>query len=732
MKAATERHSKSAQAAAVVEQGLQDLAPVTPEKHDTAASLDMGLPPPATAVGRRLTALRTQPVMTRHMMAHVSKPNSKEGPAAAKAHPELDSQAGRGRHARVDVACTAATAGSPPAAGRVLLGGTATAVVGKQRQTAGTETLGTEGQQRDSMQERDEDGAQPAAGAVRVRANRELPMLHAASPTTALSSLFSREVATRRQRAEGPADAAQRHGNSRDRCRGTSVPQGMSACELTMPRRSKRSRGSDPVKRHAILARPQKKQRTEMLPAAGPAEAPASGGARATRLQAEQAHPPASVSPPHHALPQRGELAQEPLLSLAMTCKGSPAASRPRTSVKDRHSTAVEAQRRRTRSQSEACPVKSVVCLPSLHQPGIPASPRAARDTSAACHARHSRLAATNAKISDPATNYVTRGAEAAEQRVTSNRGRSEEAKKAAAPTAAPEAHGLATSCGAGTVPRKRGAIKRELAALLHGSASAPISKDLRSDALPAGLTLRNRCVAGRATAALEPLVAVDPAAAQAPAQPTATETPASLAILWQIKPATAAKHVAAAPPEGLAVLDGPAVGGGQADVAVGTAADAGMATLLTDMQQQNGITAKNGPDTTRLEETAALPEPAEPAGMMNQGNPAPSAVAAAAVQPKALPLQEPSQRASAAPSKKTRPLPLLPAPQPWGGRGLRSMDIAAAAATARGRTLRAVRPDYARLAATEAVAARLPVWPGPQMLVPFFVPKPEVRTRNS
>ena len=727
VKAAPEQHSKPGRAPADVLPYPAQLAPVTPEKHDAPASQDADLPMPVVAAGRRRAASRSQPVGTRCTSAHGTAPTGQNGPAAAEQEPQVSKQAGRRQHALLESARESAAADTTPPARRPpqAMDCEVSAAGAAQLLPGSAEPVSAGRQEHGGRQAPSEPVQQSGAKPVRVVANRELAKLLAAQPALELSSLLTGGVSTRRQCAEGPSNAAALDSSRRDAA--------AKAADRTEPRTpslgSKRQRDLRSVPLRAAPAQPSKKQRTSSNPAAGfvagSSAMPASIDAGAMRLRRKQAEA-SSVRLRHRARPTRGVYTEAPTEHRALT-RSKPSAVLPDTATAARNRTAAAdieagpAGSRRTRSQAKACDVDAASPAPCLQTTGLPSEPRTASNgigirSSSRC------TAAASTETSSIAGTPTTPSKVQPQHRGTRANSRGPAARRAVASGQVSAPHPPATCCEAVAAPLKRVAIKRELALLLRGSGSAGGSSGGRADELPAGLALRNRCVISRTT------VTARSAASQAEQQVhgiTATVRAAKTALLvgspQEDDSTAAAEHIAPEHHLGKRLRDNVAADAARTGVAaadVGTTAPAMLDAVMASQQPENpSARIPKWPEAPTLQQTGIHGhEPNQPAARVSSdrlllaGLGTPSAS-----QPTSMPT-EPRQASSIQATQL--PVPLLPTPPMWGGRGRRSMDVAAAEATARGRTLRAVRPDYARLAATEAAATRLPVCPGPQVQV--------------
>jgi hypothetical protein len=359
-------------------------------------------------------------------------------------------------------------------------------------------------------------------------------------------------------------------------------------------------------------------------------------------------------------------------------------------------------QRRQTRSQLKLCGEIATASMPSAAEenavrPARPAGRRHAIDVASISKGRQDAHSSSSVvALADPAAERHTDLVgfhTASGSRVSAGAGKS----AAQARTEAPSAH----SSAAIAMPKRR-TVKRELAALLVGTNNFKVGSLLSEGGSAVILKLRGRCIPARCAKALGPPV---------------PDAPASVEDVQQnnrITRGVAAGCGSAAPARQtileavIELVDVPAPGAAaahEAAVAAGLEHTAGaLAAALP--AQENCPTSGRQSAVSGQQDEALLPEVAGRATAVAGG----SAVSRST-------LAAPSQRTETVPPASATPArippPLLPAPPRWGSHGQRSMDVAAAAATARGRGLRAVRPDYARLAATEVAATRLPVWPG-------------------
>ena len=719
---ALKNHSEPAQAPAAVQRYPAELAPVTPEKHDTALLHDVDVQLPPASVRTRRAAGQSQPVGTRRLSAHRMACAARNGPMAAEQGLLLARQADCGKHARREAARGTSVAVIMPAVGSrpQPQDRKASAACGAELSPGSAETVNAGGQRhagkRAPSDQVEPSGAEPA----RVVANCELAKLLCTQPAFELSSLLSCGVTTRRQCAADPPDAAASVSSRQDASK--------KAAERTLlqpaVQRSKRCRELHSIMMRGASAQRSKKQRLGLHPAAGlvaeTSRVPACTARRALRPRRKQADPTTTERSRRSARQQRGVLMVDHLEHGASTRSKLSAATAP-TPTSARHSisaaaaatVAGPAESRRTRSQAKACDNNAASVAPSLQTTGLWAE---VPQTASHRVASGSRRSAANS--TDPrsiAAIAATSG------RVWSQRhaaGGSARAEAACGPSEqVTTAHPPATCCEAEPAPPKRVAVKRELALLLRGSGSETVTSGGRADEMPAGLALRNRCVLGRTavvakTAVRHTAQQVEGAPATLDAAKSSTEPGTGS---QQDDSTAAAQHAALERQEGTATRDNVAVDAARAgaEAEAGTLLPAPLNLGLASQQQK-------GPPAVSLEllvgpakQTGAL-EPGNPAAVVSDSHLSASLRAASASQPDGVLMQAPTTQA-----KQRLPLPLLPAPPKWGNHGRRSMDVAAAEATARGRTLRAVRPDYARLAATEAAAnTRLPVWPGPQMQV--------------
>ena len=730
VKAAPLRRSKPGRASADVPSYPAQLAPVTPAKHEATSQLGSDLPAPTAALGRRRAACRSQPVDTRRTSAYGTAQSEQMASAAAEQEPQVPRQEGRRQHAPLGSARDSAVADKKPPASRPQQSASCKASAANAAQLLPDRANPPANaiRQKDAgRQALSEKGQQPGAKPVRVAANRELARLLAAQPTLELSSLLTCGVNTRRQCTQDPPDA----GNSGGSHQAAAAKSADRTEPRTPSRRSKRWRDSHSVLLRAAPAQPSKKQRIESHPAAGlaagPSGTPASIAAGAVRLRRKQADSTSSVRSRLSARPERGRHMVEPLEHRAAT-HPKPSAASPDTAIAARNSTtaadigAGPNGGRRTRSQAKACDADAALPAPGLLTTGLPLASQMAMPRHGIETHSSRRSAAVSTEPSSNAATAATPGRAQRQHRGTRGNSRGAAARGSAASGQVTAAHSPATGCEADAVPPKRVVMKRELALLLRGSGSGNSSSGRRADELPAGLALRNRCVMGRTT------VPARPAAAHAAQQTDegtqthcAANTSSVVASPQQDYSAAAAEHVKIEHHQGGTLCDSLMADAACAGVALADAEKTTPAVLVDTVESQQPenppASRPKRPEAPGMQKTGTHgPEPGHPAAVVSSDGLVPGATeAASASQPTSMPT-EPRQASSM--QAEQRPMPLLPAPPKWGGRGRRSMDVAAAEATARGRTVRAVRPDYARLAATEAAATRLPVWPGPQIQV--------------
>ena len=729
VKAAPEQRGKPSQPLADVPPYPAQLAPVTPAKHEATVHLGGVLPSPTAALGRRRAARRSQPVDTRSTSAYGTAQSEQMASAAAEQEPQVPRQAGRRQHAPLGSARESAIADKKPPASRPQQSAhcKASAADAAQLLPDRAKPVNAIRQKHVGRQAPSEPVQQSGAKPVRVAANRELARLLAAQPALELSSLLTCGVSTRRQCTQDPSNA----GNSGSSQQDAAAKAAVRTEPRTASRRGKRGRDLQSILLRAALTQPSKKQRSEMRPSAGlvagSSGLPASSAARAMRLRRNQANPMAGIMPRHSAHQVHGGRKVEPLKHQAVA-HSKPSVALPDTAKAARDRTTVAdigagpAGSRRTRSQAKACDADEGLPLPYLQSTGLPSAPHVASLSNGTGTRRSRRSAGVSTEPSRIAATAVTPDGMQPQHPGTRGNSRGAGAQGLAASGQVTAPHPPAKCCEADAVPTKRVAIKRELALLLRGSGSAGGSSGGRADELQAGLALRNRCVANRTTAAARP------APSQA-AQRTDDDTAAVRAARMssgvgspqQDDTSAASEIVASKQYPGRMLRDNAAADAARTGVAVldaYTITPAMLDAAKASQQPENPPAPKpKQPEAPSIQKTGTHgPEPGHPAALVSSDTHVPAAtVAASASQPTAMPT-EPCQASSM--EAKQLPMPLLPAPPTWGGRGRRSMDVAAAEATARGRTVRAVRPDYARLAATEAVATRLPVWRGPQLQV--------------
>ena len=533
-------------------------------------------------------------------------------------------------------------------------------------------------------------------GRVHGTASRELAMLLAAQSDTALTASLGTRVATRRK--HNPAGVTAAPGDS-----GVCVSAARTAAILAAPRlastphrRSKRSRVTNAALDCAAhqSARPDKRQRLQPSSAVDARSmkagmlAHASACAREADALNNIGGNALDAGTRQRSRGQQFGQQKAPVGGGSMVSTRSSVTAASRTAMAHSTSASVDAAgvlRRRTRSQPECCEEDACTVGPSaVRETAVPQSQHKLRtscgsNTASGTASRQEAICASTATV--PPALYTHRPQLQPAASVAAGAA----AEKPQAPLAA-----------AAAMP-KRVAVKRELAALLVGTNSVPMLSDGGSSA---GLRLRGRCIQERSAMVGKSSIQADSAPAQSPVPTVLIPVAEQIAKAPLCRTACAdcaAKEIAAA-------------------AVHRNAAGAVIATLP----------APNGsPTSDRLSAIAehrdagVLSEPAESAAAEVSGSAFVSGPPAADKQS-----ADAARLASAEPSGMLPPLPprppapLLPPPPRWGCNGLRSMDVAAAAATARGRALRAVRPDYARLAATEVATARLPVWPA-SMQVP-------------
>ena len=726
VKAAPEGHRGSAQAPAEAPVYPAELAPVTPEKHDTTAQRDADLPSPTAVAGRRRAVCPSQPVSTRRTSARGTAQTGRKACLAAEQGQQLPGQAGRSKHAHLVATRGAAAADIMPAAGRLpsLLGRKASAGAAGQEPPEDAEIDSSKGLEHVARPAPSETGEQSSARPVRVVANRELGRLLAAQPALDLSSLLTRGVSTRRQCSGDALDAGHSVCSSRQ---GAGTKASDRPKPDTASGRSKRWRDIQSVQLQAAPAQPSKRQRTRAAGlGAADSGTPVSVAARALRLRCKQADSPASVRSQYKTRQQRRGLMAEPLEHQAVTHLKSSARSADRPRAAQARAADVGAVaatgRGRTRSQAKVCDEDAAVPEPCLQTASLPSAPQPLSFRNAAGGRSSRRTAQLGIGPRSIAAIAGTSGGVQPQHGATGRSSRAGAACRAVTSGHMKAAHSPATPCEAEAAPPQCVAIGRELASLLRGSGSAGLNSGRRSDELPAGLALRNRRVMGRTTATAQP------AAAQTAHQAdgdTATVRAARISTVvlspLQEDSTAATEHAASQHRPEKMLGDSVAADAVHAGIAAADARTPWPVMLDVGVASQQQIelpAAKPKPSKAQImQHTGTLqPEPGEPAAAVSNDSRLPAGLGAATDAQPTVMLTE-SRQASTMQAKRP-PLPLLPAPPQWGGRGRRGTDVAAAVATARGRALRAARPDYARLAASEAAATRLPVWPGPQVQV--------------